>query len=75
MTRNMMLKKTVSAISRLPENKLAEVADFVDFLLRKQEDNYMQKGIEELAVESGALDFLNEEEELYSVSDVKEKYH
>jgi hypothetical protein len=75
MTRDTMLKKTVSAISRLPKNKLSEVADFVEFLSKKHEETALQKGIEKLSLDSGSLDFLLDEEDLYTEDDVKKKFN
>jgi len=75
MTRDVMLKKTVNAISQLPNNKLSEVADFVAFLTSKEEENQLQNGIERLSMESGSLDFLNDEEDLYTLSELKKKFN
>ena len=75
MTKEVMLKNTLTAISRLPKNKLSEVAQFVELVARSEEEVNLQKGIEKLSLEGGALDFLNEEEDLYSLADLKVKYH
>jgi len=39
------------------------------------EDFLLQEGIQFLASESNSFDFLNEEEELYSISDLKKVFH
>ncbi|MDO9613420.1 MAG: hypothetical protein Q7J86_02720 [Bacteroidota bacterium] len=50
------------------------VRDLVDFLLQKIDDQILQEGIQELASKSKVFSYLNEEEELYSVNDLKERY-
>ena len=70
-----MIRNTVTSLSKLPKERLAEVADFVDFILAKGEEENLQKGIETLSEKSGSLNFLMDEEELYSVSDLKKKFN
>ena len=73
MTREALIQKTIQALSILPEDKAKEIADFVDFMLQKYEDLTLQQGIQTLQSQSEALSFLNEEEALYSLADIKEK--
>lgn len=61
-------------LQQLPEDKVREVADFADFILKKHDEYCLQKGIEKLSSKSKAFDFLHEEEDLYTVEDLKEKY-
>jgi len=72
MKRELIIEKTMQALQQLPEDKAIEVADFADFILKKYEEQLMQKGIEKLVSDSDAFNFLNEEESLYSVADIKE---
>lgn len=74
MTREKLIAKTIDRISRLPDQKLKEVSDFADFLLSKIEDGEITEGIQKMAAESESFHFLEEEEELYKASDLKEKY-
>ena len=74
MTRESILKMTIDSISKLPDQKIKEVADFADFLLSRLESQLVTQGIQELASQSRAFDFLKEEEDLYSVKDLKERY-
>ena len=74
MSREEIIEKTIRVLNMLPEDKGAEVADFADFILHKIEENDLQKGIEHISASSGSFDFLNDEEELYTVEDIKEKY-
>lgn len=43
-------------------------------MLKKLDDETLQKGLNELVSKSKSYDFLNQEEDLYSVEDLKEKY-
>ena len=74
MTRQVLIQKTLENISKLPDQKLKEVSDFAEFLLSKLEDQLLTEGIQKLAGDSKAFQFLNEEEELYTEADLKEKY-
>jgi hypothetical protein len=58
----------------LPEDKAVEISDFADFVLKKYEDITLQQGIQELQSQSEAFTFLNNEEDLYSPADIKEKF-
>jgi hypothetical protein len=69
-----LIHKTLNTLARLPHDKVREVADFADFILKKYEEEVLQKGIEKLVSQSKAYDFLKNEENLYSVEDLKEKY-
>jgi len=73
MTRETLIRNTMNSLARLPKERLSEVSDFVDFILAKETEENLQKGIEKLSEESGSLNFLFEEEELYSISDIKKK--
>ncbi len=74
MNRETLIKNTVNKINKLPDSEIIEVSDFTDFLICKIEDQILTKGIEEVISKSKSLDFLNEEEDLYTVKDLKERY-
>ena len=74
MNRQALIERTLGNLAKLPDQKLKEVSDFAEFLLYKLEDQVLLKGISKLAAESKSFDFLNEEEELYSDDDLKEKF-
>lgn len=74
MDRNDLIENTMLKIRQLPDFKIKEINDFVDFLLRRIDDQILQEGIQELASKSKAFKYLNEEEDLYSVNDLKERY-
>lgn len=75
MTREAIIEKTVEAIKRLPDDKAVEISDFADFVIKKYEEQLLNENISALTASSNAFNFLNEEPEIYSVNDLKEKYH
>lgn len=75
MTKQTIIERTIHAINQLPLNKAEEIADFVDFIIKRYEEQQLTQGIQQLAAEGQTFDFLNEEEDLYSVSDLKEVYN
>jgi hypothetical protein len=74
MTKEAIIKKTLKTLNVLPAEKAEEVADFADFMLKKHEEYILQKGMYKMMEESETFKFMNEEEVLYSVKDIKEKY-
>jgi hypothetical protein len=74
MKKESLINETISTLSKLPEEKIKEVNDFADFILKKYEEEILQKGIETLTTNSNAFSFLDEEEDLYSIEDLKEQY-
>jgi hypothetical protein len=75
MTRQIIIERTLKAINQLPEDKAEEISDFADFVFKRYEEHELRNGIQKLASESKAFDFLNNEEEIYSISDLKEVYN
>ena len=74
MSRRQAIEKTLEAINQLPDDKVGEVADFVAFILEKHEENTLQSGIQRLMETSDAFAFLHDEEDLYTLNDLKERY-
>jgi hypothetical protein len=74
MTKQTLIERTLENLSKLPEQKIKEVSDFAEFLLSKMDDKVITNGIKELVVKSKSFDFLEEEEDLYTEEDLKEKY-
>ena len=61
-----LINRTVSSLSKLPNDKVQEVSNFTEFILKKYEDEILQKGIHKLVGNSDAFQFLKDEEDLYS---------
>ncbi len=74
MIRETIIERTIQIINQLPEDKALEIADFADFIIKKHEEQLLTDNIKKVVVESEAFNFLNEEDSIYSVSDLKERY-
>jgi len=74
MNRSVLIKETIDKIQLLPDIKIQEINDFAEFLLSRIDDKILLEGIQKLASESKSYEFLKNEDELYSVNDIKEKY-
>ena len=74
MDKQILIKKALTNIQRLPITKVKEVNDFAEFLLNKIDDQMITEGIQEIASSSKSFDFLKNEPDLYSISDLKVKY-
>ncbi len=75
MTRQAIIDRTLNAIRQLPEDKAEEISVFADFLIKRYEDDKLTKGIQQLASENQAFEFLNGEEDIYTTDDLKEVYN
>ncbi len=74
MNREILIEQAVKKIRQLPDNKIQQVNDFADFLLSKIADKILLEGISELASGSKSFEYLVDEDDLYSVDDLKEMY-
>jgi hypothetical protein len=74
MTKQFILNQAILSISQLPVEKIREVSDYAEYLLKKHEDKIIQKGINQMVNQSQAYEFLHDEEDLYTVADLKERY-
>ena len=74
MNRQVLINNIIKKIDQLPDIKIKDIDDFTDFLLSKIDDKIIQEGIQKLTSDSKAFDFLKNEEDLYSVNDLKERY-
>jgi|AntRauTorckE6833_2_1112554.scaffolds.fasta_scaffold05185_7 lipoprotein NlpI len=74
MSKEQILKKTMDKLQQLDKNTLKEANDFVDFLLTKVSNQGLTKKIQTQAEEGETFAFLKDEEELYSIHDLKEIY-
>ena len=74
MTKAQLINQTLEKLSELPGDKVQEAYDFVDFLLKRSEEDVIQQGATNLMRQSQTFQFLEEEEDLYSSDDLKERY-
>lgn len=75
MTRQAIIERTLKAINQLPEEKAEEISDFAEFMMKQYEEQQLSKGIPLLTASSQGFDFLNDEEDLYTEADLKERYN
>lgn len=75
MTKKSIIEKTIKVINQLPKDKAEEISDFVDFIFKRFEESEINYGIQELASKSKSFDFLKDEEELYTLEDLKVVYN
>ena len=73
-TRELLIKRTLDHLSKLPDHQIKEVSDFAEFLLNRIDDQLLTEGIGKLATEMKAYKFLDTEEDLCSVNDLKVRY-
>lgn len=75
MSKKELIDKAITTLNKLPEEKLIEVLDFADFMLNKNEDTQLLKGIAHLTQQSKSYKFLEDEEDIYTLEDIKETYN
>jgi hypothetical protein len=74
MSREDLIQKTVEVLAKLPADKVVEIANFAEYVFKKHDDDILQKGIEKLVSDSAAFEFLKDEEDLYTINDLKERF-
>jgi len=74
MERDVLVKKTIGRIKRLPTTRIQEINDFVEFIIQRNEDALITEGLKKLSSISHTYDFLNDEPELYTVNDLKVRF-
>lgn len=75
MTKQAIIERTIKVINQLPEEKAEEISDFAEFVSKRYEEHLLAQGIQKITSEGQAFDFLNAEEDLYSIADLKEVYN
>jgi len=74
MNRRILIDNVISKIRMLPDYKIRELDDFADFLLSRIDEKITVQGIQKLATDSKTFEFLKDEEDLYTINDLKERY-
>lgn len=74
MSREELLKSTIEKLNQLSDTRIQEVSDYVSFLASRIDDKIISEVIKTLTSNSKSYEFLHDEEELYQVNDLKEKY-
>ena len=74
MSRRQVIEKAIEVINQLPDEKVSEVVDFASFVLKRHEETTLQQGLERLVETSDTFAFLHDEEDLYTLDDLKERF-
>jgi hypothetical protein len=75
MTKQIMIEQTLKVFNLLPEEKVEEISNFADFILKRYEESELLKGIQKLTSESNSFSFLDKEDDLYTIADLKKVYN
>ena len=75
MTKQAIIERTIKAINQLPEDKAEEISAFADIVIKQYEDRKLTEAIQQVTAESQTFQFLETEEDLYKLSDLKEVYN
>jgi uncharacterized membrane-anchored protein YjiN (DUF445 family) len=75
MTRKAKIERTINAIKRLHEEKAEEISYFVDFMIKRYDEQLLSESIQQLTSKSQTFQFLESKEDLYTPSDLKEVYN
>ncbi len=75
MTKQMIIERTLKVIDQLPEDRASEISEFAEFVFKRYEEQQLSSGIKKIISTSESFDFLNNEEDLYSLADLKEVYN
>ncbi len=74
MSKKELIKQTINQLEKLPTEKIEEVYDYAEFISKRFEETSLIKGLTALNANSKSFAFLNEEEDLYSIADLKERF-
>ncbi len=74
MDRQVLIEKAIRYLNRLPEKKAADALGYIESLCEGKDDALLSKGMTRLAEQSKSLAFLDDEEDIYTVSDLRERY-
>lgn len=74
MSRTKIINHTIETLQKLSKDKAIEVAEFAEFLLKKQEDQLLHSGLNtlEAPAENYALQY--HEEDSYTLENLKESF-
>jgi hypothetical protein len=75
MRKQIIIERTLKAINQLPDDKAIEISDFADFLFKRYEEEELAKELQSVISESDTFSFLNEEQEIYTIKDLKEVFN
>lgn len=74
MSKEELINKAILTLQKFPPEKISEVNDFAEYIFQKFEEYLLQKGLQQITTDANAFQFLAEDEAIYSIKDLKEKY-
>jgi len=74
MDRQQIIENIITKINQLPDGKVKEMDDFINYLTSKIDDKMLLEGIQNITEKSNTFAYLKDEEDLYSVNDLIVKY-
>lgn len=74
MIKQAIIERTVKIINQLPESKAEEISDFADFVIKRYEEQSLTIDIQNLISDSRSFEFLSNEDEIYSLKDLKNTF-
>ena len=74
MTRKALITRAFQMIEQLPDEQIQEIADFINFVNQRYEENQLSNDILVLTEQSQSFNFLNHEADLYTESDLIEVF-
>ncbi len=75
MSRQAIIDRTIKAINMLPEERAEEISNFAEFMSKRYEEYLLSKGMLHIPAENKSSAFLNDEEDIYTLKDLKEVYN
>jgi hypothetical protein len=74
MTKEGLIKRALINLQKLPKEQVNIIAEYTESILKNYEEKILQEGIQKFTAESESFYFLMDEEDLYRVNDLKERY-
>ena len=75
MTKQIMIERTLKIFNQLPDEKVEEISNFADFILKRYEESTLLKDMQKIVSEGNAFNFLEHEKDLYVMTDLKKVYN
>lgn len=75
MSKKEIIEKIINAINQLPQVKAEEISNFTDYIYNQYEVELLRAGMVVLTDESNSFEFIKNEDDVYTLADVKKIYN
>lgn len=75
MSKKEIIEKIINAINQLPQEKAEEISNFTDYIYNQYEVELLRAGMVVLTDESNSFEFIKNEDDVYTLADVKKIYN